>query len=234
MIPVVLVPGLLCSPEIWKPQQEALWPHGSVQVASTLGASTMSGIAARILESAPPRFQLAGISLGGYICFEIMRQAPERVEKLALVDTSARPDSAEQSSGRRDMLAAASEDYFATAVAGLTAVLAPERHDDAGLRAVNERMARTVGLEGFRSQTEAAIGRPDSRPTLGDIRVPTLVLVGELDALTPSALSEEIAAGIPDSELVTVPRSGHGSTVEQPEFVNEQLLRWFAGSTSGG
>lgn len=232
MIPVVLVPGLLCSPEIWKPQLEALWPYGSVQVASTLGASTMTGIAARILESAPPRFQLAGISLGGYLCFEILRLAPERVERLALLDTSARPDSAGQSAGRRDMLAAAAVDYVTTAVNGLTAVVAADRQHDPALRAINERMAHTVGLEGFTSQTEAAIARPDSRPTLADITVPTLVLVGEVDALTPPALSEEIAEGIPDSELVIVPRSGHASTLEEPDFVNDQLVRWFAGTAS--
>ena len=227
MNPVLLVPGLLCSPEIWAPQQTALWRHLSVQVASTLGGRTVEDVAAQILDAAPARFQLAGISLGGYICFEILRQAPDRVERLALVDTSALPDSPEQSEGRRAMLAAAETDYLKTAVDGLMAVLHPDRQQRPDFRAVNERMAAAVGLEGFRSQTELAITRPDSRPDLGAIAVPTLVLVGDSDALTPPARSEEIAAGIPDAELMIVPQSGHASTLEQPEFVNTALVDWF-------
>src|ERR1700733_4137734 len=97
MQPIVLVPGLLCSAEVFVPQVAALWPFGPVTVASTLEGKTMSEIAAAILATAPPSFALAGISMGGYICFEILRQAPERILKLALLDTSARPDTAEQS-----------------------------------------------------------------------------------------------------------------------------------------
>jgi pimeloyl-ACP methyl ester carboxylesterase len=224
---IVMVPGLLCSPQIWAPQQDALWPYASVQIASTLGADTIEEIAASVLASAPPHFQLAGISLGGYICFEMWRQAPERIERLALLDTSARPDVPDQSAGRRQMVATAEKNYLATAVDGLMAVLHPTRHDDPQLRKVNEQMARSVGLAGFKSQTEAAITRPDSRPTLPGIRIPTLVMVGDADALTPRHLSEEIVAGIPDARLVDIPESGHGSTIEQPDFVNAELVSWF-------
>src|SRR4051794_28223718 len=101
MTPTVLVPGLLCSAEVFGPQIAALWPHGPVTVASTLEGDTIAAIAAAIVAAAPPRFALAGISMGGLICLEIMRQAPERVIKLALLDTSARPDTPEQTAQRR-------------------------------------------------------------------------------------------------------------------------------------
>ena len=91
MSPLLFIPGLLCSPEVFGPQINSLWRLGPVMVASTLDASTIEDAAAKILEKAPPRFALAGLSMGGYICFEIMRQAPRRVLKLALLDTSARP-----------------------------------------------------------------------------------------------------------------------------------------------
>ena len=232
MLPVLLVPGLLCSPEIWSAQQSALWPYGSVQIASTLGHSTVTEIAASILDSAPERFNLAGISLGGYICFEIMRQAPHRVGRLALLDTSARPDRPEQSAGRREMLAAAAGDYLTTAVNGLTVIMRPDRHEDPELKAINERMARTVGLAGFRTQSEAAISRPDSRPILARITTPTLVLVGDSDELTPKQLSEEIVDGLPDARLTIIPKSGHASAIEQPEFVSAELVKWFTGNAN--
>ena len=228
VLPIVLVPGLLCSDEVWAPQQSALWPHTSVQIASTLQGRSMAQIARAILDSAPDRFQLAGISMGGYVCFEILRQAPERVDRLALLDTSARADTAEQSDGRRALLESARDgDYLDVAVAGLTAVLHPDHQADPGLRAINERMARSVGLSGFATQTAAIIDRPDSRADLPAIAVPTLVLVGAEDALTPPALAEEIAAGIPTAELAIIPESGHASTLEQPESVSARLVDWF-------
>ena len=107
MTPIVLVPGLLCSAEIFAAQAIALWPYGPVTIASTLEGGTMAEMAAAILAAAPPRFALAGISMGGYVCLEIMRQAPERVEKLALLDTSARPDTPDQTAVRRERLARA-------------------------------------------------------------------------------------------------------------------------------
>ena len=227
MIPVVLVPGLLCTAEIWAPQIPALWPYGPVQVASTEYGRTIAEIARSILDAAPPRFALAGISMGGYVCFEIMRQAPERVVKLALLDTSALPDTPEQSAGRRALLDQfRGGDYAELVGDALTAILHPAHQHDPDLRAVNVRMGTTIGLDGFARQTAAAIGRPDSRPTLATIAVPTLVLVGDADPLTPPERAEEIAAGIAGARLVVVAECGHGSTLEQPAAVNAALVEW--------
>ncbi|MCX5515694.1 alpha/beta hydrolase [Kaistia algarum] len=230
MVPIVLVPGLLCSAEVFTPQVAALWPHGPVTVASTMAGETMAEIAASILATAPPRFALAGISMGGYICLEIMRQAPERVNKLALLDTSARPDTPEEITKRRALLTHARTGIFKSLLAQVfVTLLHPAHRDDSAVLDVMIGMGLTVGIGGFARQTEAIIGRIDSRPSLADISVPTLVLVGDSDTLTPPDRSEEIAAAIRGAKLVIVPECGHSSTLEQPEAVNRAMIEWITG-----
>ena len=227
MPPIVLVPGLLCSAEVFAPQIAALWRYGPITIASTLEGKTLPEIAAAILSTAPPRFALAGISMGGYICLEIMRQAPQRVIKLALLDTSARPDSPEQTAQRRALVAQAQTGDFAALLARLPSALShPAHQNDPALRAVMVRMGLTVGIDGFHRQQEAIILRIDSRPSLPAISVPTLVLVGDCDPLTPPDQAAEMAAAIPNARLVVVPECGHASTYEQPEAVNRALIDW--------
>jgi pimeloyl-ACP methyl ester carboxylesterase len=163
--------------------------------------------------------------MGGYISLEIMRQAPERVARLALLDTSARPDTPEQSAFRRDLLARARTTSMSD-IADLTLpnLVAPQHLADESLRQVIRAMAEEVGAEGFARQQNAIMSRPDSRPGLGAIRCPTLVLVGEQDTLTPPDRAREIAAGIAGSRLVTVPRCGHVSTLERPQEVSQALV----------
>lgn len=227
MSPIVLVPGLLCTSEFFAPQIAALWLYGPVTVASTLEGETMAEIAAAILKTAPPRFALVGISMGGYICFEIMRQAPERVIKLALLDTSARPDTPEQIEVRRTLVAEArTGDFRAVLEPLLRVTLHPAHQNDPTLRETGLRMALQIGVDGFERQQEAIIARIDSRPGLAAISVPTLVLVGDSDPLTPLDRAREIATAIPGARLVVVPECGHGSTLEQPEAVNRALIEW--------
>lgn len=229
MIPVLLVPGLLCSSEIFAAQIPALWPLGPVTVASTLEGETIEDAAALILRNAPPRFALAGISMGGYLSLEIMRQAPSRVLKLALIDTSARPDTVEQSGARLQALARAKTGFMAVALLTLTGLLHPRRRADLDILNINLRMARSVGLEGYERQTRITMSRPDSRPFLGAIEVPTLVLVGDGDPLTPLDHSQEIASAVRGAELTVVPDCGHLSPIEQPGHVSEALARWARG-----
>ncbi|MFL6732634.1 MAG: alpha/beta fold hydrolase, partial [Sphingomicrobium sp.] len=177
MTPVVLVPGLLCSSEIFAEQIPQLWRSGPVTVASTLGGERIEEAAASILRDAPPRFALAGISMGGYLSLEIMRQAPSRVVKLALIDTSARADTAEQTDARLEALAQARTRFMAVALLNLASLLHPLRRGDVDILDIMRRMARAVGLEGYERQQKIAISRPDSRPFLDLIKVPTLVMV---------------------------------------------------------
>lgn len=230
MTPIVFVPGLLCSAEVFAPQVAALWPYGPVTTASTLEGKTIPEMAASILAAAPPRFALVGISMSGYICLEIIRQSPGRVIKLALLDTSARPDTPEQITRRRALVALArTGDFEALLAQVLSAILHPAHQNDPALREVNVRMGLTVGVNGLARQTEAVIARIESRPSLPAISVPTLVLVGDGDPLTPPDRAEEMAAAIPNARLVVVPKCGHGSTLEQPESVNRALIEWMTG-----
>ncbi len=224
-VPSVFVPGLLATPRMYSEQMAALWSFGPVTVANHTRDDTVGAIARRILAAAPQRFVLIGLSMGGYISLEIMRQAPERVAKLALLDTSARPDTPEQSALRRDLIARTHRVGMREITDSMIPnLVAPARLGDESLRQVVRLMAEEVGAEAFERQQKAIMSRPDSRPGLGAIRCPTLVLVGEQDALTPPDRAQEIAAGIAGSRLVTVPACGHLSTLERPGEVSQALV----------
>jgi pimeloyl-ACP methyl ester carboxylesterase len=226
-LPVVLVPGLLCSARLYGPQIPYLWREGAVTIADHTRDESMAAIAQRILAGAPSRFALVGLSMGGYISFEILRQAPDRVARLALLDTSARPDTAEASAGRRaQMELAGAGRLLEVADAQFARMVAPEHRTDSALRDLNRLMTEEVGPQAFVRQQRAVMGRADSRPTLALIRCPTLVLVGEADELTPAPLAAEIATGISGARLVRVPGCGHLSTLEKPDQVTPALLQW--------
>ena len=163
------------------------------------------------------------------ISLEIMRQAPERVRKLALLSTSAQPAPPEQTALFSEMLAQARNGDAVTVMSeGLTAVLHPTHQQDSVLRALNQRMATALSLDAFARQAAAVRTRVDSRPSLAAIAVPTLVLVGEQDLLTPPALAREMATAIPQARLVVVPECGHAATLEQPQAVNHALHAWLS------
>ena len=229
-MPIVFIPGQLCTAEVFGPQIAALWPQGPVTIASTLTGETLAEMASAILETAPPRFALAGISMGGFLCFEIWRQAPERIVKLALLSTSAHPATPERAAQHRAYLAHARTLGLAEVLASAKgSSLHPAQRDDPFVRGTNRRMALTVGLDALARQTEAIITRPDSRPDLASISVPTLVLVGDSDPLTTPAEAAEMAAAIPDARLVIVPECGHSATLEQPDAVSRALIKWMTG-----
>jgi pimeloyl-ACP methyl ester carboxylesterase len=229
-LPVVLVPGLNCSARLYAEQVPALWRFGPVQVADHTRDDSMDAIAARILTQAPPRFALVGLSMGGYIALTIVRQAPARVHKLALLDTSARPETPEQSERRKPQIALAQGGRFAEVPALQFSVFVHRnRQHDEALKGRVRIMAEETGAEAFLRQQKAIMTRPDVRPLLASIACPTLVLVGDGDELTPPQLSEEIAAGIAGSRLVVVADCGHLSTMERPDAVNSALIAWICG-----
>jgi pimeloyl-ACP methyl ester carboxylesterase len=226
-LPIILVPGLICSARLFAEQVPALWGYGPVTIADHRRDDTVDAIAARILAQAPRRFALLGLSMGGYIALAMVRQAPDRVDRLALLDTSARPDTAPQSERRRTLMALAEAGRFSEIPDLLFPVFVHRnRHADEALRGIVRTMAEETGPDAFVRQQRAIMSRPDCRPLLASIRCPTLVLVGEGDELTPPALSEEIAAGITGSRLVMVPECGHLSTLERPQAVNRALTEW--------
>ena len=236
-VPLVLVPGLLCDERLWQPQAERLADLPDPIIANVIGDGSVSEMARSVLDAAPSagRFALAGLSMGGYVALAVMRVAPERVARLALLDTSARADTPEQTSERRELIELAEKGRFEEVPRRLLPrVLHPDRLDDERLTSTVFGMADAVGPEAFVRQEEAIIGRPDSRETLSGIACPTLVLCGREDALTPLPLHEEMASLIPGSRLRVVEKCGHLSTLERPEAVTAALREWLETAGNDG
>jgi pimeloyl-ACP methyl ester carboxylesterase len=226
-LPTLLIGGLYATPRLFFAQLPALWRLGPVMVADHTRGDDLDDIARRILDGAPPRFALAGLSMGGALALSIVRQAPERVERLALLGATARPEPEEGKPFRR----AAIEELRAGRLDELVDSSFPvlvhaDKADDDELRATMRDMQRTIGAEAAIRQVEAYMNRPDARPGLAAVAVPTLVLVGDADRLAPPDRAAELAAAIAGARLVTIPRCGHISTLEQPEPVTRALVQW--------
>lgn len=226
-LPVVLVPGLACSPRIYAPQIPDLWRAAPVMLANHARGGDMGAIARRILAEAPLRFALAGHSMGGYIAFEIYRQAPERISRLALLNTSARPETPEASERRRGWIAEVKAGGYRKVMDRLfEKFVHPSLARDAELHRMVLDMADDVGPDAFVWQLEAIMIRADSRPTLAQIRCPTLVLTCDTDNMVPKEFSDEMAEGIANAKLVTIPDCGHLPQLEKPQAMTEALLDW--------
>ncbi|MDQ4127667.1 MAG: alpha/beta hydrolase [Actinomycetota bacterium] len=233
--PLVFVPGLLCDDRLWQPQVGRLLDVAEPVIADLTAGASVSEMARSVLEAAPSaeRFALAGLSMGGYVALEIMRTVPDRVSRLALLDTSARADTAEQTADRRGLIELAESGRFEEVSRRLLQrEVHPGRLDDERIVSTVLDMAHAVGPQAFVRQEEAIIGRPDGRRGLPNIACPTLVLCGREDALTPLHLHQEMASLIPDSRLCVIEDCGHLSTIERPEAVAAALREWLA--QSGG
>jgi pimeloyl-ACP methyl ester carboxylesterase len=227
--PLVLVPGLLCTEALFAPQVAKFGRERAVLVADHTRSDRMSDIARDILGNAPDQFALAGLSMGGYVVMEILRLAPERVTRVAFLDTSARPDVPERTADRRRLIGLARDKGTREVQKVLLPRLVhPDRLAETALVETVLQMAADTSVEAFVREQEAIIARPDSRPGLAAIRVPSLVLVGEQDMQTPPDIAREIAVAIPGARLVVVPACGHLATLERPEAVNAALGDWLA------
>jgi len=181
------------------------------------------------LAAAPERFALGGFSMGGYVCFEILRRAADRVERLALMDTQAVPDTPEATARRRGFIDQAKLGRFHGVQPSLlpSIVHRDHLHDQAIVQPILE-MAAEVGSDGFCREQTAMIARPDSRHLLVEIEVPTLILVGRQDLATPLSRAEEMAADIANSRLAVIDTCGHMAPLEKPAEVSAALRRWLA------
>jgi pimeloyl-ACP methyl ester carboxylesterase len=225
--PFLLLPGLLEDADVFEHPVKALADVARCAVADLTRSDTIAALAADALAQAPAeRFALAGHSMGGYVALEILRRAPERVERLALLNTHARPDTPEATANRRRLMALAERDFAAVSVELFPKLVAPAHAKDAGLSGKVTEMALATGKEAFLRQERAIIGRIDSRPHLSAIRCPTLVVAGRLDGIMPVELLEELARGIPGARLEVLEDSGHISPLERPEAVTRLLREW--------
>ena len=226
---LVLLPGLLNTRRVFEQQIDALSDVADCIVPELWHHDTISAMAEAVLTLAPPSFALVGFSMGGYVAFEIMRRASPKVERLALIDTQAAPDSAESSARRRALLEQTKIGRFHGVQRTLLPQLVHRRHiDDATIAQPIFDMAQEIGAEGFALEQQAIMGRADSRSLLVDIEIPTVVIVGRQDQVTPLQRAEQMAADIATSRLVVLEECGHMSPLEKPAEVTAALRRWLS------
>jgi pimeloyl-ACP methyl ester carboxylesterase len=225
-----MLPGLLNTRRLFEHQIADLSDIADVIVPELWHRDSVGAIAQDILDAAPPTFALLGFSMGGYVAFEILRRALDRVERLALIDTQAVPDSAESTARRRALIEQSHVGRFHGVQRSLLPMIVHPSHlDDAAITQPILDMALEIGADGFVREQQANISRPDSRPLLVDIEVPTVVIVGRQDQTTPLIRVEEMAADISTSRLVVLEECGHMSPLEKPAEVSAALRKWLRG-----
>jgi pimeloyl-ACP methyl ester carboxylesterase len=225
---LLLLPGFLCDEDLWRDQLTGLADVADGRVADLGHGDSIAALARQVLATAPPRFALAGFSFGGYVAQEIARQAPQRIERLALLDTSFHADTPERIAQRR---AANKSVSLPGEFRGMTEQLLPSfiaaehLHDTALVQRINAMTLRQ-GREVFVRQN--AMRREDGAAVLRGLACPVLVLCGRHDVLTPPALHREMAALMPQADLVVVEDSGHMSPMEQPAAVTRAMRQWLS------
>ncbi len=228
---LVFIPGLNCTADLFSAQINALSGNYRIFVANNAGRDSIGDMAQSILNAVHGPLAVAGLSMGGYVALEVVRRAPERVIKLALLDTSAAPDSEEAKRRRRELIKLAQSGQFMEVHRRLWPRLVGKMSlsDEALENRVLEMMKQT-GSETFERQQTAIMNRSDARPNLSNIKVPTLIIVGEEDIITPLDVAENMAASIRGSQLVRLSASGHLTTMERPDEATSAMRRWLAAS----
>ena len=229
---LVLVPGILCDEAVWRPQLAQLKDAADIRIARHDMADTLGAMAEAILDTAAPRFALAGHSMGGRVALEVWARAPQRVTRLALLDTGydgLPPGEAgeRERDGRLRLLEIAERDGMrAMAKEWSRGMVHPRRlTDTALLNDIQDMISRATPAH-YAAQIRALLTRPDRSALLRTITVPTLVLCGHEDSWSPIGRHRELAAQIAGSRLVDVADCGHMSTLEQPDQVARALQTW--------
>ena len=227
--PLVLIPGMMCDSRLYTPQVNALSARCPIMVIPPIGARTVEDLASNLLSIAPPRFALAGLSLGGIVAMEVVRQAPERVTRLALLDTNPLADPPGKAIERRRQIDRVIKDGLKNVmIEDLKPNYLYDRSNREDILELCLEMAMSCGPATFVDQTEAILTRRDQQQTLQSITIPCLIACGEQDVLCPVERHELMRSLIPNSQLKIVPKAGHMPTLEQPDIINEELEKWLS------
>lgn len=227
---VFFLPGLLEDADAFEEVIGGLREVGACSAADLTRADTIAALAREAIDQAPAGpLHLVGHSMGGYVALEIMRLCPERIARLALLNTNARPDAPESTENRKRLMAIADEDFERAYTSLMPKLMTEEHLKDPVLSGIVGSMALAAGPETFKRQQRAIIARLDSRPWLARIACPTLVVAAREDAIMPLEVLRELADGIPGARLAVVEDSGHMASIEQPEEVTRLLREWIAG-----
>ena len=224
-----MIPGTLCDYNLFKYQTEGLKDLVDCHVASNSSASSLNQVAKNILANYSGSFSVMGLSYGGIIAFELLRQAPERINKLVLMNTNYKEPSEQTRINQQRFIGMAYLGQFKeiTSEILIDAMLHPKNAEKQELRETILNMALNVGIDGFFNQVKAQLGRPDSTKDLQNIKCPTLIITGREDNICPLKLHEDMAEAIPNSTLKVIEECGHLSTLEQPNLVNNTIIDWW-------
>lgn len=225
--PLVLLPGMMCDARVFGPQLAALSPEFTLTVAPITGGDRMEEIASRLLDKLPRKFALAGLSMGGCVAMEILRRAPDRLSRIALMDTNALAETPQSAANYEPMIIKARSGPLSEAVPEFMSPdhLAPGPHRKDVMALVTD-MAENIGAEAIIRQARALQRRRDQQATLRRCKVPTLVLCGAEDGMTPVKRHSFMADLIPYADLKVIDGAGHLPTLEQPEATTAALLEW--------
>ena len=224
----VFVPGLLCTDALFPAQFQAFEGIAEVQTADTLGMDSIDEMAEKLLDDVTGSFAILGFSMGGYVALEVARRAADRLTGLALVSTSAQPDTEEKRKQRQGLVDLSQIGKFKGVTPRLLPrFFSPDALQDEAKTSIAIKMGEAVGKDNFILQQQAIMGRRDQRPFLPSFTKPSVIICGELDVLTPPDHATEMAELLPNSRLHLLENVGHMSTIEAPDEVNHHLLDWY-------
>jgi pimeloyl-ACP methyl ester carboxylesterase len=226
---LIMIPGTLCDASLFKYQKKDLIIIADCYVASNSSSNSLKQVAKDILNEHSGDLSLMGLSYGGIIAFEILRQAPERIKKLILLNTNYKKPSEQTKINQQRFVGMAYLGEFKeiTSAILIDAMLHPKNAQRQELRDTVLNMAINVGVDRFFNQVKAQLGRPDSTKHLQNIKCPTLIITGREDTICPLKLHEEMAEAIPNSTLKIIEECGHLSTLEKPQLVNNAIIDWW-------